>query len=125
MTLKKAVGIEGERLAETYLTREGFAILERNYRKRCGEIDLIVEKDGILVFVEVKRSRFQGESHPELRVGYQKKLRLARTALRYLAENQPATEECRFDIITIKEQRGRVTVEHLENAFVPPEGWDD
>ncbi len=125
MTSKKAVGDRGERLAETYLTGEGFAILERNYRRRCGEIDLIAEKDGVLVFCEVKRSRYEGESHPELQVGYRKQLRLARTALRYLAEKQPQIEECRFDIITVRERQGRITIEHLENAFVPPEGWDE
>jgi putative endonuclease len=122
---KKQVGNRGEELAAQYLMQMGFVILARNYRKRIGEIDLIAEKDGILAFCEVKRSRFEGESHPELRVNAAKQKKLARCAQIYLSEHPLDFESCRFDILAVKTVRGREIIDHIENAFWPPEGWDE
>ena len=120
----KKVGDKGEDLAADFLLARGYRILERNYRKRFAEIDLIVMKGGVLAFCEVKSSRYPGESHPEIRVGYKKQVKLAQCAQAFLAADPPAYNSCRFDIITIKMQQGRKVIEHIENAFWPPEGWD-
>ena len=119
------MGDGGEDLAAEYLLRQGYVILERNYRKRFGEIDIIAEKDGVLVFCEVKRSRFGGESHPELRVNTAKQKKLARCAYAFLAEHLLDFEACRFDILSVKQHQGREIIEHIENAFWPPDGWDE
>lgn len=121
---KKDVGDRGEELAAEYLQMNGYAILQRNYRQRFAEIDLVALKDGVLVFCEVKSSRYAGESHPEIRVDYKKQIKLAQCADAYLADDPPPYDACRFDIIAVKTQRGRDVVEHIENAFWPPEGWN-
>jgi putative endonuclease len=120
----KMVGDEGEDLAADFLLERGYAILERNYRQRFAEIDLIAIKDGVLAFCEVKSSHYPGESHPEIRVGYKKQIKLAQCAQAFLAANPPAYESCRFDVITVKLQQGRRIIDHIENAFWPPDGWD-
>ncbi len=121
----KTIGDKGEDLAAEYLVRKSYTIVERNYRQRFAEIDLIAMKDGVLVFCEVKRSRFEGESHPEIRVDSKKQIKIARCARVFLAGSPPPFHSCRFDIITVKKQRGKDYVEHITNAFWPPEGWDE
>ncbi len=124
-TATKEIGDKGEDIAAKYLQEKGYTLLQRNYRLRIGEIDLIAEKQGVLVFCEVKRSRFQGQSHPELRVNHDKQVKLARCAQAFIADRSPSFESCRFDVIAVKTQRGRNVVEHFENAFWPPDGWDE
>lgn len=108
-----------------YLASKGYEIIKCNFRQRFGEIDLIAQKDGVLAFCEVKRSRYRGRSSPELRVDRKKQIKLARCARAYLSECHPDFQTCRFDIITIKTRQGRDVIEHFENAFWPPEGWDE
>ena len=121
----KKIGDRGEELAAEYLQRKGYTILQRNYRQRYGEIDLIAMKDDVLIFCEVKRSRYNGESHPEIRVDWKKQIKLSQCAKAYLAGSPPPFESCRFDVIAVKIHRGRNIVDHIENAFWPPEGWDE
>jgi len=78
----------------------------------------------ILCICEVKRSRYSGESHPELRVDHKKQVKIVRTAMKYLAERPENFDSVRFDILTVTTDQGRDYVEHLENAFWPPEGWE-
>src|SRR2546426_12211521 len=85
MTGRSAVGKEGERVASRFLEARGYRILERNYRTRRGEIDLIAEDGRILVFVEVKvrlDDRFGG---PAAAITRAKQARIARLAQQYLA----------------------------------------
>ncbi|TKJ40289.1 YraN family protein [candidate division LCP-89 bacterium B3_LCP] len=119
------IGNEAEGQAAQYLQNKGYRIIVRNYRIRFAEIDIIAQKDDVLVFCEVKSSRFSGESHPEIRVGHKKQIKIAKCAQSFLVENRPSFDSCRFDIISVKLVRGETVVEHFENAFWPPDGWDD
>jgi putative endonuclease len=121
----KITGDRGEDLATQFLQAGGYEILDRNWRHgRHGEIDIVARREGMLVFAEVKRSRWQGETHPELRVDHRKQIKLAQLAQAYLGLHTCYFETIRFDIIAVKEQQGREVIEHLENAFWPPDGWD-
>lgn len=121
----KAVGNRGEDLATQFLASGGYEILHRNWRcGRSGEIDIVARKAGVLVFCEVKRSCWEGEAHPELRVDHTKQVRLSRLAQNYIVQHPCFFEAVRFDIIAVTSRQGRDVIEHLENAFWPPDGWD-
>jgi putative endonuclease len=116
----------GERLAEEHLTAAGYAVLERNFRTRYGELDLIAASAGALVFCEVKtrvNGTVAGPSHPLEAIGPDKRRRLRLMAAQWLASRpgseRPLRRSLRFDAIGITvTPAGRVTrLEHLENAF--------
>ena len=118
---KTELGAWGEDRAAEYLTTEGYRILDRNFRCRLGEIDLVAQKGSILAFVEVKlrkNSRY-GEAREFVTADKQRKLRLA--ASYYLAGNDRAqTMQPRFDVIEVyapHETDGPVAINYLENAF--------
>ncbi len=105
-----------------YLEKKGYEALERNYRTRHGEIDLIVRGEGTLVFVEVKLRRGMGFGDPLEAVTPQKQARIRLMAERYLAkkgEDFVANfDEVRFDVVGILlEGAGSPKVRHVEDAF--------
>jgi len=112
-------GRAGEQAAEEKLQALGYRILQRNYRCKKGEIDLVARHEDELVFIEVKTRR-QGESgSPEEFVHAEKRRKLARTALAYLSEHHLMEEPCRFDVVSVKGQgSGNLTVEIIRSAFV-------
>ena len=95
------LGIIGERLAGEELTRRGYAILETRYRTAHGEIDLVCERDGTLVFVEVKTRATDEFGTAAESVTDRKKRRVARMAEEYLARECTASVPCRFDVVAI------------------------
>lgn len=99
---KRAVGKEKERLAEAYLKKQGYQILERNFSSRYGEIDIIA-KDGVyLVFLEVKYRKTRSGGYPAEAVDSKKRQRICRTAQYYLYKKQlPESTPCRFDVAAI------------------------
>jgi putative endonuclease len=123
---RKARGELGERLAEEHLRTAGYTVLERNFRTRYGELDLVVTSAAALVFCEVK-TRVNGTSacpsHPLEAIGPYKRRRLRLMAAQWLASQRgserPLRRSLRFDAIGITvTPAGRVTrLEHLENAF--------
>ena len=114
------LGRFGEEQAACYLRRRGYKVLERNYRCRSGEIDLIVSKGEYVVFVEVKLRKNADFGEAREFVTYSKQQRVIRAAEYWLiktgCEKQP-----RFDVIEIYAPKGTDTVfptiRHLENAF--------
>ena len=93
---KKEIGALGESVASQFLERRGFKVLERNFRRKWGEIDIIAEKDGAVRFVEVKSvsreplpniSRETAGHRPEELVHEAKLRRIARTAEMYMVDN--------------------------------------
>src|SRR2546425_10797101 len=97
MTGRSALGKEGERVASRFLEARGYRILERNYRTRRGEIDLIAEDGRILVFVEVKvrlDDRFGG---PAAAITRAKQARVARLAQQYLVWRRVGDRPGRVD----------------------------
>lgn len=112
---KREIGTKYEQKAIALLERQGYLILERNYRNRYGEIDIIAARDGILVFVEVKYRGSGRWGDPLEAVGSHKQNRICRSALYYCSTQAGGMETpCRFDVIAIY---GDDSVRHIENAF--------
>lgn len=110
---RRAVGAEGERAARAYLERAGARILETNFRRATGEIDIIARKDGVLLFVEVKRRATLRYGRPAEAVNRAKQLHILRTALVYLQERGLEDAPVRFDVVEVLPGE----IRHIENAF--------
>jgi putative endonuclease len=120
--LRRDTGATGEHLAAQHLLRRGFDIVERNFRTRWGELDIIAFDGRTLVFCEVKCRRAAGpETDPLESVRGAKRAQVRRMAARWLVErrDRPRAEELRFDVIGVTlDGRGRlVRLDHLEGAF--------
>lgn len=115
------VGLQGEALALDYLEKRGFHCLQKNYRSKVGEIDLIMRDGEYLVFVEVKyRKLLSPEPFAATleSITPSKQSKLRRTALLYLqTENLMDKIPCRFDVVAMTEYQGKTTMEWVENAF--------
>ena len=109
-------GISGEEKAETYLTGKGMKLLEKRYREKCGEIDLILLERETIVFVEVKtRLSDQGAGTGLAAVNPKKQYRISKCAALYLLKHNWLNRNVRFDEIEINQNE----IIHLENAFQP------
>jgi putative endonuclease len=115
------LGRWGERCCEQLLKAKGFKTLTRNFSCRTGELDLVmVDPDGVIVFVEVKTRADEAFVPAEAAVTARKKRRMARAARFFLAVHEIEDRPCRFDVVTIVLGRsGRPVTRHYENAFVP------
>ncbi|UOY01536.1 YraN family protein [Blastococcus sp. PRF04-17] len=112
------LGSHGEDLAVTYLTDEGLTVLDRNWRCREGELDVVARDRTTLVFCEVKTRRGTGYGDPVEAVTYAKQRRLRVLAQRWLAAHDEHAPEVRFDVIGIVLRAdGLAKVTHLPGAF--------
>ena len=110
-------GKEGENRAENYLKEQGYGILYRNWRTRRGEIDLIAEKDGTLVFAEVKTLPASTLETVEHVLGGIKQKKIIETAKCFLLENrQYSNSYIRFDVLIV-DVPFYPPVYHIKNAF--------
>jgi putative endonuclease len=117
-----AVGKSGEDLACDELASRGYAILERRYRTRAGEIDIVARDGPALVFVEVKTRRSTRCGAPAEAVTPAKRRQIALMASDYLARRRPRAGSCRFDVVSVAiEADGRATVDVIRNAFTADE----
>ena len=98
------LGRDGESAAARHLAALGCRILRRRYRTRAGEVDLIVEERGTLVFVEVKARSSLGCGRPSEAVDRRKRSRIARAAALYLLEEGGPDRPCRFDVVEVLER---------------------
>ena len=98
---RQELGILGEKLAVEELTRRGYAILERRYRTRYGEIDIVAEDQGTLVFVEVKAREDVRFGTAAEQVTARKQGKVASRAVEYLARKHVTDRPCRFDVVAI------------------------
>jgi putative endonuclease len=110
-------GAWGEDLALRYLSRRGYELVERNYRTRYGELDLILRHEDTIVFVEVKMRRGVGFGDPLEAVTPRKQAAIRALAERYLAEKEPHFDTLRFDVVGILVGEGAPAVLHVEDAF--------
>ncbi len=102
MVNKRETGSRYETLAAAYLTKSGYVILERNFRGRQGEIDLIARDGTYLVFIEVKYRANGAMGDPLEAVGAIKQQRIRQTAAWYLRRHGlPEDTPCRFDVVGI------------------------
>jgi len=109
-------GNYGENVACGFLERRGFILLEKNFRRSGGEIDLIMRDDVVVVFVEVKYRRSLAAGPPRIAVTPAKQRRIVQTAQHYIAENDLCDTDFRFDVVEVFGQE-QLRVEHIENAF--------
>ena len=116
MTDKIKRGREGEDLAVAFLQQKGFRVLERNYRYRHSEIDLIVAKGNWLIFVEVKTRSSTAFGYPEEFVDYKKKKKIFEGADQYMYQTN-WLGNVRYDIVAINLVTGPPEIHHLEDAF--------
>ena len=116
---KRDIGKEGEDLAVQFIARKGYKVLERNYHYGHGEIDIIAEDNGVLVFIEVK-SRLNLEfGEPEYAINKKKIQQIKKMAELYLFDKGKEEVDCRFDVIAIiLEPKSNPQINHYENAFM-------
>lgn len=99
--IRKNTGKGGEEVACQFLTRKGYKVIERNYRRKWGEIDIIAEKDGTVRFVEVKAVSRESEGHqPEELLHVTKLRKVARTAALYMEAHRD-DREYQIDAVTV------------------------
>lgn len=99
---KRQTGSRYEDIAAAFLEQQGYQILERNYRDRRGEIDIIAKEDGILVFVEVKYRKNNRKGYPEEAVDITKQQHIRHTAQYYLYQKRCSDAvPCRFDVVSV------------------------
>jgi len=110
-------GARGEDLAIACLKKEGYRIIERNYRCRHGEIDIIAMDKQDVVFVEVKGRASDTFGSPEEAVGPTKQKKISKVALRYLQERDLADHNARFDVVAIRFMPQGDRVRLIRNAF--------
>jgi putative endonuclease len=117
---RRTLGSAGEAAAHRLLRRHGYRILEQNFRCPLGEIDLIAEDAGVVVFIEVKSRGATEFGTPFDAVSPYKQRRLIRLATWYLARRRWLARPCRFDAVSVMvDPHGRIErVELLRDAFV-------
>ena len=118
---RQEFGLYGEQLACDELERRGYRVLQRRYRTRGGELDIIAKDGEYLVFVEVKARRDDTFGDPEEAVTAQKQTRIVSMATDYLARNGLRDIPCRFDVVAINTDVDPASVTVLRDAFRP--GW--
>ncbi|MCL5020785.1 MAG: YraN family protein [Bacteroidetes bacterium] len=115
--LNKTVGDKGEQTAADFLSKNGFEILERNFRHNHYEIDLIVRKENLIVFCEVKTRRSDTYGPGEFAVDRKKQERIRKVAEAYVFLRELEEYEFRFDVVVV-EPRGKTSkIRVIEDAF--------
>lgn len=118
MRTKDTIGQYGEDLAARHLAEAGLAILERNWRCKAGEIDILARDGNALVVCEVKTRSGRAFGAPLEAVTAVKAARLRRLAALWLAERRLSVPEVRFDVVGVTRQPSGVpTIEHIRGAF--------
>lgn len=119
-TDNRGIGNLGEDLAVSFLEGKTYRILERNYRCKGGEVDIVARdpRDKSLVFIEVKTRRDLSYGVPQLAVTPFKQRQISKAALTWLSRNRQQDANARFDVIAILLADGGLhKIEHIVNAF--------
>lgn len=115
----KDIGNIGEDYAVKFLKKHKYKILERNYMKKCGEIDIIAENKEYLVFVEVKTRHTDSLTQPYEAVDFRKRRKIIKTAEMYMYKNK-LNRYCRFDVCEVFVDSSSLKLDkinYIENAF--------
>ena len=113
----KPLGSKGENLAASYLRDQGWEIIERNYRTRLGEIDLVCRDHDTVVFVEVKTRTPTDFARPDQSVTQRKQAKLRRLVEEYLVAHHIESSDVRFDVLGVTLGSGRPEFDHIVGAF--------
>ena len=110
-------GAAWEEFALHHLQQQGLILLDRNYRCRMGELDLIMRDGNTVVFIEVRYRKSNAFGSAAESVGAHKQARLLKAASHYLQKNNfPDEPACRFDVVAISGQKGE-SLEWIKDAF--------
>lgn len=112
------IGRSGEEFAAFYLIQQGYRILQKRYRNKKYEIDIICENENIVVFVEVKTRSDTYFGYPEEAVTKAKEKKIERCADQYIESNE-IRKEIRFDIISVVIDQDHTSITHIRDAFFP------
>lgn len=115
MTIKRQVGDFGEEITAEYLENNGYRILDRNYAKPFGEIDIIAIKDDLIAFVEVKTRKSDAFAYAAEAVDFYKQQRIRRASQAYLMEKNMSDFLMTFDIAEVYLDTRKIN--YIENAF--------
>lgn len=116
-TRKIATGKEGEKLAADFLKKNGYKIVEVNYRCPIGEIDIVARDKNEMVFVEVKARKSSTLGYPEEAVGVKKQKKISQLACWYLQEKKLNDTRARFDVVAILMLPQGNDIRLIRNAF--------
>jgi putative endonuclease len=114
---RQALGELGERIAERWLREKGWRVMQRRFRSGHRDIDLVVERDGVVAFVEVKARRGDEFGGPIAAVNWRKQKELGRSARVWVDRHGRPLEAYRFDVIGVLVAGSRVRIRHVPNAF--------
>ncbi len=117
MSKNKSLGDQGEEIAVNELEKQGYTIVDRNFRKKYGEIDIIAKKGDTVAFVEVKTRVNTSMGLPREAVNLKKQNRIKNTAMAYITENQLYDTNFRFDVAEVMVLNDTVYFNYIENAF--------
>ncbi len=116
-------GTHWEKTAESFLCARGLKLLQRNFASRFGEIDLIMEDEKTVAFIEVKYRRNKSHGSGADAVTLHKQNKISLTAAWFLAMNPARAEQfCRFDVISIDPEKGDEGINWIKNAFYSTTG---
>lgn len=115
----KLLGDRGEDASVKFLRKQGYRILEKQYRTKLGEIDIVAQDGHCIVFVEVKTRKSTAAGHPTEAITFQKQQQLTRLALAFLKERGWLERSARFDVISVlwSDEDKTPQIDHYPNAF--------
>jgi putative endonuclease len=116
-TRRITTGREGERIAADFLKKNGYRIVENNYRCPIGEIDMVARDKNDLVFVEVKARKSGALGYPEQAVGRQKQRKMSQLALWYIQDKKMHDANVRFDVVAVLLRSSGNDVKLIKHAF--------
>ena len=109
-------GMKAEKAAANWLKLKGYKILEMRYKTKFGEIDLIIEKNNLIAFVEVKARKDNATALESITPRMRQ--RITQSAMHYISQNDVSEHDFRFDVVTVSPSfLGMVTIQHLDNAW--------
>jgi putative endonuclease len=114
---RQAFGELGERIAERWLRERGWRVVQRRFRSGHRDIDLVVEREGMVAFVEVKARRGVRFGDPVEAVDWRKQRELGRSAQVWIDRHGRRDEAYRFDVVGVLVNGSRVRIRHVEDAF--------
>jgi len=114
---KIATGREGEKIAADFLKKNGYRIIDKNYRCPLGEIDIVAREKGAIVFIEVKTRKSSELGYPEQAVGIKKQRKMSQLALWFLQKKKIIDTSARFDVVAITMLSSGNEIKLFKNAF--------
>ncbi|MBF0119956.1 MAG: YraN family protein [Desulfobacterales bacterium] len=115
--MSKSLGNIGEELAVRHLEERGYIILEKNYRTKFGEIDIIAQDKDVIVFVEVKTRKLNSIESPKEAITLKKQKKLSILATYYLKKIRGKNMKARFDVVAVHFEQEKIFMDIIKNAF--------